>query len=254
MPARGPSLCHLESADHEPDGIYSDYITDAGGGTAAEDFQVAGANVDLARIVAYGFTTTLPLDELYGNFVHYRIYRDAGGKPDGAPDSNPPVNNPPVWSFDAQIGDWDIDTTNDTITLDLTAAAQHTNLAAGHYWLLVYPEMTSNYFGWAWFGSDVNSGSKAVTLTTGTGADWKVHTDPGGGMALRIEQTVACGAPWLSATPPLLTIGALGSANASVSVDSTKFGGGNSAVGYLCLQSNDPVTPVSVVRVNAVQN
>ena len=236
-------------------GFFSDYVTDAVGGYyTAEDFQVTGSNVDLARIVAYGFVTSLPLDNLYGNRVHYRIYRDAGGKPDGAPDSNPPVNNPPVWSFDPQIGDWGLDTTNDTITLDLTAVAQHTNLAAGHYWLLVYPEMSSNYFGWAWFGSDVNSGSKAMTFSTGTGADWVVHNDPGGGMALRIEQTVACGAPWLSATPPVLTVDALASVNASVSVDSTKFGGGNSAVGYLCLQSNDPTTPVSVVRVNATQN
>ncbi len=236
-------------------GFYSDYVTDLDGGFyTAEDFQVGGSNVDLSRIVASGFTQAATLDDLYGNFVHYRIYRDAGGKPDGAPDSNPPVNNPPVWSFDVQIGDGNLDTTNDTISLDLAAAGQHTSLAAGHYWLLVYPELTSNNLGWVWFASDVNSGSKAVTFSSGTGADWTVHTDPGGGMALRIEQSVACGAPWLSASPPSLDLGAGESANVSVSVDSTKFGGGNSAVGYLGLQSHDSANPVSVVRVNATQN
>ena len=237
-------------------GFYSDYVSDVTGGYyVADDFQVSGSNIDLARIVASGFMTSLPLNELYGSPVHFRIYHDAGGKPDGAPDSNPPVNNPPVWSFDAQVGDWGLDTSNDNISLDLSAIAQHTNLAAGHYWLLVYPEMPSYYFGWAWYGSSANSGSKAVTFTSGPGANWVVHTDPGGGMALRIEQAVACGAPWLTATPPLLNLDAVSTANASVSVDSTLFGGGaSSAVGYLCVQSNDPANPVSIVRVNAVQN
>ncbi|MBS0318789.1 MAG: hypothetical protein JSR49_16870, partial [Proteobacteria bacterium] len=76
----------------------------------------------------------------------------------------------------------------------------------------------------------------------------------GKGLALRIEQQVSCGAPWLSTTPASLNVGALDSGNASVSVDSTKFGGGTSAVGYLCLHSNDPNTPVSVIRVSATQN
>jgi hypothetical protein len=74
------------------------------------------------------------------------------------------------------------------------------------------------------------------------------------GMAVRIEQQITCGAPWLSAAPPQLNLGALASTTASVSVDSTKFGGGNSATGFLCLHSNDAQNPLKVVRVNATQN
>ena len=239
-------------------GWYSVYDTDVPGGVyAAEDFQVTGSNVNLSRITAYGFMTTLPLDYLYGNPVHFRIYRDAGDKPDGSPENNTPLHNAPVWSYDAQIGDPDVDTTDDNISLDLIIDAQSTNLAAGHYWLVVYPEMADIYIGWAWFGSDVNSGSTAVSFNraaTPPNTDWTAHTDPGGGMAVRIEQQITCGAPWLGATPSQLNLGALGSGIASVSVDSTKFGGGNSVSGYLCLHSNDANNPLTVVRVNATQN
>jgi hypothetical protein len=239
-------------------GWYSFYDTDVGGGVyTAEDFQVTGSNVNLSRITAYGFMTSLPLDYLGGNFVHFRIYRDADGKPDGSPENNTPLHNAPVWSYDAQIGDSDIDTTNDNITLNLIADAQSTNLAPGNYWLVVYPEMADLYVGWAWYGSDVNSGSTAVSFNraaTPPNTDWTAHTDAGGGLALRIEQQITCGAAWLGATPSQLNLGALASGTASVSVDSTKFGGGYSATGYLCLHSNDANNPVTVVRVSATQN
>ncbi len=239
-------------------GYYSDYDIDYSPYRfyAAQNFQVTGSNVNLARIAAYGFMTTVPFDYLYGYPVHFRIYRDAGGKPDGSPENDTPLSNAPVWSYDAEVGDWDLDTTNDNIMLDMTVDGQSTNLAAGNYWLVVYPEMEDMYLGWAWFGSEVNSGSTALSLATAYAPDWRAHDADGEppGMALRIEQQITCGAPWLSAAPPQLNLGALASATVSVSVDSTKFGGGNSATGFLCLQSNDSANPVSVVRVNAVQN
>ncbi|HET7778949.1 MAG TPA: S8 family serine peptidase [Rudaea sp.] len=238
-------------------GFYSSYDTDAAVGIyAAQNFQVTDSSTDLARIVARGFMTTVPFDYLYGNPVHFRIYRDApgGGKPDGSPENNTPLSNPPVWSYDPQVGDWDLDTANDTITLDLTVNGQSTSLPAGSYWLVVYPEMADIYMGWAWFGSDVNSGSTAVGFYAGNGPDWTAHTDPGGGMAVRIEQKITCGAPWLGATPAQLNLGALASGTASVSVDSTKFAGGNPATGYLCLHSNDAATPLKIVRVKAMQH
>jgi hypothetical protein len=240
-------------------GYYAEYLTDVGDGIfTAQNFQVSGSNVNLSRILAYGFSDYYPLSYMSGNPVHFRIYHDAGGKPDGSPDGKAPLNNPPVWSYDGYIGDWDLDTTNDNITLDLALGGITTNLAAGNYWLMVYPEMSSSWgTDWVWFSSDVNSGSTAVSynrLMTPYDTDWNAHTDPGGGMAVRIEQQVTCGAPWLNATPSSLNIGALATANASVSVDSTKFGGGSSALGYLCLQSNDANNPVTIVRVNATQN
>src|SRR5262249_24820389 len=98
-------------------GFYSTYHTDYVPYRfhAAQPFQVTGPNVNLARIAAYGFMTAAPFDYLYGSPVHFRIYHDAGGKPDGSPESNTPLSTPPVWSYDAEVGGWDLDTTNDNI-------------------------------------------------------------------------------------------------------------------------------------------
>jgi hypothetical protein len=210
---------------------------------AAQNFQVTGSNVNLLRIVAYGLMTTVGFDYLYNQPVHFRIYRDAAGKPDGSPEN------------DADVGGWDLDTTDDNITLYLTIDAPPTNLAAGNYWLVVYPEMDDMYFGWVWWGSDVNSGSPALSLAAAYAPDWTAHDAEGEppGMALKIEQQITCGAPWLSVAPPQLNLGALANATASVTVDSTKFGG-NSATGFLCLHSNDAKNPIKLVRVNATQN
>lgn len=242
-------------------GLYADYDTDAHGGVyAAEDFQITDSNANLARITAYGFMTSVPFYYLYGNPVHFRIYHDADGKPDGSPENNTPLHNAPVWSYDAQIGDPDLDTTGNNLTLNLIADAQSTNLAPGHYWLVVYPEMADMYIGWAWWVSDVGSGSSAVAFNramTPPDNDWRALTFSDGdplNLAVRIEQQITCGAPWLGATPGQLNLGALAGATASVSVDSTKFGGGNSASGYLCLHSNDATAPLKVVRVSATQN
>lgn len=225
---------------------------------AAQNFQVSGSNVDLSRIVAYGFMSAVPLtDYLYGYPVHFRIYRDAGGKPDGSPENTTPLSNAPVWSYDPLVGDYDLDTTNDNISLDLSlTSAQPTHLSSGSYWLVVYPEMDDMYFGWAWYGSDVNSGATALSLAPAYAPDWNPHDEDGEapGLAVRIEQQITCGATWLSTAPAHLDLGALESSGTSVSVDSTKFGGGNSATGFLCLHSNDATNPLKVVRVDATQD
>jgi len=242
-------------------GYYSYMLPDLPGGADgafnAQNFQISGSNGNLSRITAYGFSDYYPLSYMSGIPVHFRIYHDAGGKPDGSPTGKAPQNNAPAWSYDAFVDDWDLTTTSTSVSLDLVAGGISTNLPAGNYWLVVYPEIDSSWqTGWAWFASDSNSGSTAMSfqhLFTPYDTDWNAHTDPGGGMAVRIEQQITCGAPWLNATPSQLNIGAFSSANASVSVDSTKFDSGNPAVGYLCLQSNDAKNPITVVRVNATQ-
>ena len=74
------------------------------------------------------------------------------------------------------------------------------------------------------------------------------------GMAMHLEQKVACGATWLSTTPPTLALGGHQTAPVTVTADSTKFASGTAATGYVCLQSNDTTKPIVVVQVKAVQN
>jgi hypothetical protein len=68
-----------------------------------------------------------------------------------------------------------------------------------------------------------------------------------------IEDDSACDSPadlpWLSVSPNLATIPPGGAVSVDVTSDSTGLGAGAYA-GYLCVNSNDPVTPVVVVPVS----
>lgn len=239
---------------------YSSYFTDYSAGQyAADDFTVTDASTDLGRIRLPGFMTkATALSALTGHLVHFRIYRDAGGKPDGAPEApQTPPNNAPVWQFDRAIGQAGLDVSGDTITLDLTAAgAPSTHLAPGTYWMVIYPEVAfGTQGGWAAFLVDTGSGAVGKSISpTGGAPNWTAFNGYAG-IALHLEQKVACGAPWFTTAPASLNLGGLASAPVTVSVDSSNFGGGNATeVGYLCLHSNDANRPVSVVRVSATQH
>ncbi len=249
----------LNQATDTSYGYYAGYYTNAGTGAYnADDFVVAGNGVNLSRIVAPGFVGApgAPLNTLTGHLVHFRIYHDQANHPDGAPEAGTTPNNAPAWAFDAVIGTTPgLSVAGGTITLDLAAAGSNTNLAAGRYWFLVYPEQNVTTDGqWAWnvskqgSGNPINYFAPYYGPTTAWGAD---NGHPG--MALRIEQRIACGAPWLSATPGTLSLGGLQNGPVTVSADSALFGSGSSAIGYLCLQSNDANAPLTAVRVTATQ-
>jgi len=74
---------------------------------------------------------------------------------------------------------------------------------------------------------------------------------------MHIQEQVPCGAAWLSATPATLSLGALSSAPLTVTANSTLFpvpGVGQSAMAYLCLDSNDANYPVIATPVTAIQH
>jgi hypothetical protein len=257
----------IDQSDLSSSGVMSDLFTDfASGQYVSDDFTVADPATDLALIRVPGFMTVpTSLASLVGQPVHFRIYRDAAGIPNGAPEkpqSDP--NNPPTWQFDRSIGQSGLNVTGDTITLDLTAAgAPPTNLAPGTYWVTVYPELSySGLGGGGWAAVLANSGSgnpaQMVAPTSGI-PNWvsisSHYGTPLSDMAMHVEQKVACGAPWLSATPGSLSLGGLSNAPLTVSVDSSNFDGGvTSEVGYLCIQSTDAGKPTAVVRITATQN
>lgn len=79
--------------------------------------------------------------------LHFEIYRDSGGKPDGDPRGG---GNPPVWSLavpptDSRIAiETDSLGTLGSVILTLTSPAR---LSSGTYWLVFYPLMDFNTFG-----------------------------------------------------------------------------------------------------------
>lgn len=223
----------------------------------SDDFTITGSNVvNLSLIVVPGFTQTNSLSSFGPNLpVHWRIYSDAGGKPSSDPDTAGPA----VWSFDSTAADPNVDVSGDTITLFVSGA---TALAPGHYWLVVYPTLPCLDRGrgctnqWYWLTSSTGSGSPAVTISVAPPASPSPWTpiDPttGAGLAMHLESNVSCAPPsWLSQTGLPASIGGAGST--IVTTTATAPLGAATATGYLCLGSNDAVTPLLPVQVNAAQ-
>ncbi|HEX3125625.1 MAG TPA: S8 family serine peptidase [Rhodanobacteraceae bacterium] len=228
---------------------------------AADDFTVSGNSpVDLTKIFTPGFTANHTLASFGATLpVHWRIYSDAAG----VPSSNPVTAGPAVWSFDSTAAGAGVVVTGPfggDISLDLVAANQHTALAAGHYWLVVYPTLPCTdggsgcTEGWLWLTSNNGSGSSAVDIAPPTAQPAWTAIDPGtgAGFAMHLESAAACTPPsWLSATGLPAALG--GGANTPVTVTATAPLGAASVTGYLCLGSNDASTPVLPVQVNAAQ-
>jgi hypothetical protein len=247
-------------------GDYSDLFLDIGpeGLYVAEDFQVTGASTNLSKLSFPGFVTgATSLAGYAGNNVHFEIYADAAGVPNGNPETVAPSY---VWNFVGVIGTTTgLDVTGNTISIDLNAAgATATALPAGTYWLVAYPE--TNYFdsGWAQFESATTFGNNAHAINPqgdfGIGTNWVDFTDPSygapnPGLAVHIEASVPCGAAWLSTVPPTLTLDGLLSGTVTVTADSTQFPvpGPGDADAFLCIDSNDANNPVVAIPVHAHQ-
>jgi len=265
-------LVVLDQASQGNFGDYSDLFVDISEGIyMAEDFQVTGASTNLSKLSFPGFVTgSTSLAGYAGNNIHFEIYADNAGIPNGNPETVAPSY---VWNYVATIGSTTgLSVSGNTITIDLVAAgATATALPAGTYWVVAYPE--TNYFdsGWAQFESVTTFGNNAHVINPlgdfGFGTNWTDITDPSygdtnPGMAVHIEASVPCGAPWLTTNPPTMSIGGLLSAPLTVTADSTQFGPiaaapatpGISRSAYLCIDSNDANNPVVAVPVTATQH
>jgi hypothetical protein len=185
--------------------------------------------------------------------VHFQIYNDAAGLPDGGPEG---LGNAPLYSYDTTIGATGLDVTGETISLDLAAAgAPATNLPAGTYWLVVFVDVDSSVSQFAQFVTTAGQGNIGAEFGPVFGeTNWAAITDAPG-FAMHIEEQVPCGAAWLSTTPPTLTLGGLLSGTVTVTADSTLFPvpGPGDADAFLCIDSDDANNPVVAVPVHAHQ-
>jgi hypothetical protein len=253
----------LDQASQGNFGFYSDLFTDfAHGFYAAEDFQAIGASTNLSKLSFPGFMAgSTALSGFPGTKIHFEVYADNAGIPNGNPETAAPSY---VYSFVATTG-----TTNglavagDTISVDLAAAgAPPTALPPGRYWIVVWPELAYANGAWVWFESTSTFGYNAHNIDPGALAGgstaWTDNTSSGDlpGLAVHLEAQVPCGAAWLSTAPPTLSLDGKLSDTVTVTADSTQFPvpGPGSATAFLCLDSNDPATPVLAVPVTATQN
>lgn len=211
---------------------------------SADDF-VLTQTTQISSLFVEGFTLVLPPLATVSPTLTWSIYPDAAGLPAGNPSSAPGAA---VWTYTA--GSTSAGVTaglDDSILLDLTAAGQNVSLPPGRYWLVVNANSTfANR--WVWFQTTQTSGfAGAATITVsqaGVGA-WAPATGTTfSGLSMRVNALLPCGAPWISGT--YATTGTLArgtSRSALTAVNSTGLAAG-SYTGSVCVQSNDPATPV----------
>jgi hypothetical protein len=133
---------------------------------------------DISTIFVPGdFWTNMGEDSTLANaaMLHWKIYADDGGKPDGYPETavTPAGGNAPIWSLDLSPADSQISLTNGTqgfpsnITLNLTTPVR---FLPGRYWLVFYPEL--DYFLYGGYGrqpSDTINDAVAQFIEPGGG-------------------------------------------------------------------------------------
>ncbi|MFZ2754679.1 MAG: S8 family serine peptidase [Lysobacteraceae bacterium] len=214
---------------------------------SADDF-VLTQSTQITSLFVEGFTLVAPPLSTVSPTLTWSLYPDAGGLPAGNPRSAPGAA---VWTYTAGATSAGVttisDTNGDNILLNLTAAGQNVTLPPGRYWLVVNANSTfANR--WNWFITTQVSGASGIATiivsTTGTGA-WAANATTG--LSMRVNGLLPCGAPWISgtyATTGTLARGA--SRSALTAINSTGLAAG-SYLGNVCVQSNDPATPVLAV-------
>lgn len=151
---------------------------------ANQDFETTYDSYDI--FIADDFTTKVPwvIDTLFvpgglwngagtlanANTLHFEIYRDNGGKPDGDPKGG---GNSPVWSLSVPPSDsqitigLDSSGTMGNVTLTLQSPVR---LQTGTYWLVFYPQMDLAVGGqYGRSVADTNNLSPAQVINPGGG-------------------------------------------------------------------------------------
>ncbi|MBN8888562.1 MAG: S8 family serine peptidase [Rudaea sp.] len=229
----------------------------------ADDFVVSGNAVDLGLIVATGHAVHSLASFGTGLGVHWRIYPDNNGVP----------GTQAAWSYDATAGSPGVSVAGDVISLDLAAAQQATGLAAGRYWLSVYPDLPCNdkgdgkgcTEGWSWDTSWYGNDTSWAYTSSDPNATWSTGgtSGYGPGLAMAVVTRVACANPpsWLTLTPNggagLVTAGS--PATVTFSAAKAGYAPNASASSYVCFGTSyqDPILSTQIpkntiaVQVNA---
>ncbi|AOH37540.2 S8 family serine peptidase [Luteimonas sp. JM171] len=215
---------------------------------AADDFTLAGETT-LTSIQVEGFVATSSRLSDMASALSWSIFPDAGGMPAGNPLTSPEAA---AWSYSAPPTAAGITVTGsgqiNNIAIDLGQAGQDVVLPAGRYWLVVHA-VAPTAFRWLWFGSNDASGGLMTIAPgpSGTGSWTPVGTF--GGLAMRIDGAVDCGAPWIGSVVP--ASGKLApdeSRSLRVRVSAAGLSPGTYR-GNVCVASNDPVTPKAAAPV-----
>lgn len=211
---------------------------------SSDDFTLTEP-ASISRLFAEGFVSSGQPLATTATSLTWSIYRDAGGNPEGNPQSSPGLA---VWSYTALPTSPGVAVQGANITLNLAAAAQTVNLNPGRYWLVVNAR-TSFANRWVWYASATgdNVFRSISPGTAGTGP-WTAGTGFAG-LSFNTQAAFACGATWIGAsTVPSGQVAAGASRAMQVQINAAGLPAGQ-RVGYLCVASNDPAKPKVAARV-----
>jgi len=211
---------------------------------AADDFQVV-ASTQITGLNAEGFVVSGAAFPGAAVDLTWSIYPDAAGVPAGNPATNPGAA---VWTYTAAPNAPGVSTAGGILALNLAAAGQNLVLPPGTYWLVINTRGTfANR--WAQFGSATGNGSfAAITISTANTGDWVPNT-AFAGLNMRVTGQVACGASWLGVLNPAGgTLAAGASQPTSIALNSSALAAASYG-GFVCVNSNDPVSPAVAVPV-----
>ncbi|HEX4853102.1 S8 family serine peptidase [Arenimonas sp.] len=210
----------------------------------ADDFQVA-ASTQITNLSAEGFVVSNLAFPGAAVDLTWSIYPDAAGVPAGNPATNPGAA---VWTYTAAPNAPGVSTAGGFLSLNLAAAGQNLVLPPGTYWLVINTRGTfANR--WAQFGSATGNGSfMSITIDLANAGAWASNASFAG-LNMRVTGQVPCGAPWMGAiTPAGGTVAAGATQPTSVIVNSSALAPASYG-GFVCVNSNDPVSPSVAVPV-----
>jgi uncharacterized repeat protein (TIGR02543 family) len=242
-------------------GIVSDFFIGSGAGAySASDF-VLSAPADISYIFAAGFDNSNSLSAQPA--INWAIYADDGGVPAGHPEDGTSMASA-LWAYSAAVNAPGVDITDNDIALDLLAAGETLSLLPGTYWLTIYPSYNVTGPGgarWNWSqAAQVGAQTQLVSPGIFGVVNWTALSVLGvtfGDTAFRIEASavIVCehpdDVPWLAAVPTIGTTPPESSTGVTVYLDSSGMAPGSHQA-LLCIESNDPETPLVVVPVEMI--
>ena len=197
--------------------------------------------------------------DMYADTLTWSLYADAGGKPDGHPGDG----TTPLWTLTLPVDAPGVTQATNSLDVDLGAAGATLSLPAGTYWLVAYPTFAAhnvngvdvmwyrslmstqaNAEGQA-FNNDPDFGGTPGAVWEPISAGWGGHFDAAMvGVADRL-----CTPEWATPGDTAGTLGAGETQTVALAIDASGLAAGTH-VGQLCVESNDPDQPLSLIPVH----
>ncbi|MBN8726483.1 MAG: S8 family serine peptidase [Xanthomonadales bacterium] len=243
------------------DGMVSSLYADQNIGAFVADDVVLDQPTTFHSLSVPGFLFAYYGDtvDMYADSITWSLYADAGGKPDGHPGDG----TTPVWTLTLPVDAPGVAQATNSLDIDLAAAGASLSLPAGTYWLVAYPTFSAhnvNGVDVMWFRSLMSTQANAEGQTFnndpdfgGTpGAAWEPISAGWGGhfdAAMVGMADRQCTPAWMTPSEASGTVGAGVTHTVTLAIDASGLGAGDH-VGQLCVASNDPDRPLSLIPIH----